>query len=57
MGRFFIMATQEFAPRIVHFTYLTGMRSGEIFNLTWDRISLKDKVIRLQAEDTKTSAG
>jgi integrase len=51
------MTTQEFAARIVHFTYLTGMRSGEIFNLTWDRISLKDKVIRLQAEDTKTSAG
>jgi hypothetical protein len=31
------------------------MRAGGIFNLTWDRISLKDKVIRLQAEDTKTS--
>jgi integrase len=43
------------AALIVHFAYLTGMRAGEIFNLTWDRVSLKDNVIRLQAEDTKTS--
>jgi integrase len=43
------------AALVVHFAYLTGMRAGEIFNLTWDRVSLKDKVIRLQAEDTKTS--
>jgi integrase len=42
------------AALIVHFAYLTGMRAGEIFNLTWDRISQKEKVIRLRAEDTKT---
>lgn len=45
----------RYAALVVHFAYLTGMRSGEIFNLTWDRVSLKDRVIRLQAEDTKTS--
>ena len=45
----------RYAALVVHFAYLTGMRSGEIFNLTWDRVSLKDRIIRLQAEDTKTS--
>lgn len=32
----------------------TGMRSGEVLNLKWDRIDFKDHFIRLRAEDTKT---
>jgi len=37
--------------------YQAGMRQGEILRLTWDRVDFKVKVIRLQAEDTKTNEG
>jgi integrase len=43
------------AGRIVHFAYLTGMRAGEIFNLNWDKVDLAQELVRLGAEDTKTS--
>jgi integrase len=34
--------------------YETGMRSGEILHMTWDRVDMKAALIRLRAEDTKT---
>ena len=37
--------------------FLTGMRRGEIVNLSPSRIDLKEGFIRLRAEDTKTGYG
>jgi integrase len=42
------------AALIVRFAYWTGMRAGEIFNLTWDKVNLKEKAIKLKGVDTKT---
>lgn len=33
--------------------FYTGMRKGEIVTLTWDKVDLKNRIIRLGAEDTK----
>jgi integrase len=42
------------AALVVHFAYLTGMRAREIFTLTWEKVDLVNRTIRLSAEDTKT---
>ncbi|ACL04501.1 integrase family protein [Desulfatibacillum aliphaticivorans] len=41
------------ARPVIATAYYTGMRSGEIFPLTWDKVDLKERVIRLEAADTK----
>jgi len=45
----------NYAANIVLTAYHTGMRSGEIINLTWDRVNLKEGFIDLREEDTKTN--
>ena len=42
---------------IVKMAYRTGMRQGEILNLVWDRVDLKEGFIRLQPVDCKTKEG
>jgi integrase len=43
------------AAQVVSFAYPTGMRASEIFNLTWRKVDLPQKPIRLGTEDTKSS--
>jgi len=38
---------------IVTTGYYTGMREGEILNLTWNKVDLKNRFIQLQVTDTK----
>lgn len=42
---------------IVKLAYHTAMRRGEILNLTWGQVDLKEGFIKLRAEDTKTNEG
>ncbi len=39
---------------IVQLAYWTGMRRGEILGLRWDQVDFKNRVITLDASDTKT---
>ena len=39
---------------IVELAYVTAMRKGEILRLRWDQVDLKNKIIVLEAADTKT---
>jgi integrase len=40
---------------IIRVAYYTGMRQGEILNLTWGQIDLKEGFIRLGPKSTKTN--
>lgn len=42
---------------VVRLAYHAGMRQGEILNLTWGQVDLKEGFIRLRPEDTKTNEG
>lgn len=47
----------QHAADIVSVAYYTGMRAGEIFGLTWDRVNLKEDYFNLRPEETKTGEG
>jgi len=46
-----------YTRQVVKVAYYTAMRQSEILNLRWDRVDLKNQVIRLRPEDTKTNDG
>ena len=58
-----VLSTEEFdklltalpshARAIVATGFYTGMRKGEVTNLTWDKVDLKGRFISLDAADTK----
>jgi integrase len=58
-----ILTPEEFKELMTHLPFhtrqifaagfYTGMRKGEILNLTWDKVDLKNRCINLSAEDTK----
>jgi integrase len=43
----------SYVKPVVTFAYHTGWREGEIFNLTWDKVDLKEGIIVLNPGETK----
>jgi integrase len=62
-----VLSSEEYAHLLAHcpthlkpiikVAYYTGMRQGEILNLTWGQVDLKKGFIRLRPEDTKINEG
>jgi integrase len=51
-GRLIATLPHHMRP-IVETAFWTGMRRGEIMSLTWDKVDLEKRMIRLEAKDTK----
>ena len=52
-----LAASSEQLKPIIKLAYYTGMRQGEILNLTWGQVDTKKGFITLRPEDTKTNEG
>jgi integrase len=50
-------ALPNYIKPVVTFVYYTGWRKSEIFNLTWDKVNLREAVIRLNPGETKNKKG
>jgi integrase len=50
-----LTALPTFLRPVVTFGYKTGWRRSEILALTWDRVDLKERTVRLEADETKNS--
>ena len=44
----------DFLKPVVMTAYLSGMRAGEIINLTWSQVDLEEGTLDLSGDDTKT---
>lgn len=44
----------QHAADIVTVAFYTGMRAGEIFGMTWDRVDMREEYFNLTSRDTKT---
>lgn len=50
-----ISCCPEHTAQIIKVAYHTGMRLGEVINLTWDKVDMKEGFIYLDEKDTKTT--
>jgi len=44
----------QHAAEVVTAAYCTGMRAGEIFGMSWDRVNMREGYFNLTSKDTKT---
>lgn len=49
-----LAACSDYLRPMVILGYVTGMRRGEILNLRWNQVDLRQRVIQLLPDDTKT---